>query len=230
MALDIFSNFDENNKNIFSSTILLVWIPIFIISRIKYYNLIPNRNSLIIIWKRIIFKIIARSIARKIGISYSIFLRWRLIVIWINIIGLIPYIFRLTRHLAINLRLALPIWITIILLNISYNIDRYLSHFQPLGSPALLNPFLCLIELVRTLVQPITLAVRITANLRTGHIILALIGRAFASRNLIIIIILIRLGIFYIIFDLGVCIIQTYIFTLLPILYTDNHPTNFCEF
>lgn len=115
------------------------------------------------------------------------------------------------------------------MLNISYNIDRYVSHFQPLGSPTLLNPFLCLIELVRTLVQPITLAVRITANLRTGHIILALMGGAFARSNFILIRILLLVGIFYIIFDLGVCVIQTYIFTLLPILYTDNHPTQFCE-
>nr|YP_002456344.1 ATP synthase F0 subunit 6 [Watersipora subtorquata]ABY55229.1 ATP synthase F0 subunit 6 [Watersipora subtorquata] len=225
MALDIFSNFDENNKNIFSSMILLMWIPIFLTPPLKYFKTTSNRNSFMLMWKSIIFKIISRSMSKSMGMSYSIFLSWSLIVMWMNILGLMPYIFSLTSHLAINLSLALPMWMTIILLNMSYNIDSYVSHFQPLGSPTLLNPFLCLIELVSTLVQPMTLAVRITANLSTGHIMLALMGGAFASSNFMLMSILLLVGIFYIMFDLGVCVIQTYIFTLLPILYTDNHPT-----
>jgi F-type H+-transporting ATPase subunit a len=85
----------------------------------------------------------------------------------------------------------------------------------------MLNPLLCLIELVRNLVRPITLAVRLTANLTTGHILIGLAGTAFNTSSLFILILII--GSFYFLFEMAVCIIQAYIFTLLPTLYTNDY-------
>lgn len=105
-----------------------------------------------------------------------------------------------------------------------YDLGGFLSHLQPIGSPDVLSPFLCLIELVSNLVRPFTLAVRLTANLRTGHILIRLLGlgfikRGFYGRGFILIV-----GLFYFIFEIGVCLIQSYIYTLLPTLYVDEHP------
>ena len=102
-----------------------------------------------------------------------------------------------------------------------------MAHLQPLGSPALLNPFLCLIELVSSLVRPITLSVRLTANLRTGHILIALLGSGFVGGGLMSGVVVLFLGVFYFIFEMGVCFVQSYIFTLLPVLYSDDHPSDF---
>jgi len=93
-----------------------------------------------------------------------------------------------------------------------------LAHLQPVGSPAFLNPFLCVIELVRLIVRPVTLAVRLTANLRTGHILIALLGTGFMSSVSVLV-----GGMFYFMFEMAVCLIQAYIFTLLPTLYSDDH-------
>lgn len=227
MALDIFSNFDDHNKIWFYfSSPLFIWIPLLLVPSIKYWRYVSQQNSLQNRWTSIIYIIVSRTQARKIGMSYSIFIRWTLLVIWLNLTGLVPYVFRMTRHLALNLSLTLPIWVIIVLIRSSFNLNNYLSHFQPIGSPAPLNPFLCLIELVRNLVRPITLAVRLAANLRTGHIMLTLLGTAFTKASLIMLPIILILGTFYTIFEIAICIIQTYIFTLLPTLYTDDHPTN----
>jgi len=102
---------------------------------------------------------------------------------------------------------------------------EFLAHFQPIGSPTLLNPFLSIIELIRNVVRPITLAVRLTANLTTGHILMALLGIAFTGRtNIFIRTIILIIGIFYFMFEIVVCIIQRYIFRLISTLYMDEHP------
>jgi ATP synthase subunit 6 len=105
-----------------------------------------------------------------------------------------------------------------------YDFGSFLAHFQPIGSPAALSPFLCLIELVSRLVRPITLSVRLTANLSTGHILIGLLGLGFVNRGLLVIIFVWFVGLFYFIFEMGVCFVQGYIFTLLPTLYLDEHP------
>lgn len=160
----------------------------------------------------------------KVGGSASVITTLMYILILINLQGLLPYTFRLTRHLAINLGIAFPLWLTVILIRTSYDLGGFLSHLQPLGAPALLRPFLCVIELVRLIVRPLTLTVRLTANLRTGHIIVGLLGVSFRNSFSFISVFILIVGSFYLIFEIAVCIVQSYIFTLLPTLYGDEHP------
>lgn len=145
-------------------------------------------------------------------------------VVFANCFGMIPYVFRATSHLAINLAIALPVWFAIIFMRISYNLSAFLAHLQPSGSPAVLSPFLCLIELVRLIVRPLTLSVRLTANLRTGHILIGLLGVGFINSGLGASLLILFVGVFYTMFEFAVCFIQAYIFTLLPGLYIDEHP------
>lgn len=83
-----------------------------------------------------------------------------------------------------------------------------------------------LIETVRIIVRPITLSVRLVANIRAGHIVLRLIG-IYASSYVFIsgggFLMLLRIQVFYIIFEMGICVIQAYIFCLLLTLYADDH-------
>lgn len=109
-------------------------------------------------------------------------------------------------------------------MSITYDLARFLAHFQPIGSPTLLNPFLCLIELVRIGVRPVTLAVRLTANLSTGHILIGLLGSSFVRVGVVSMFAVCTLGLFYFMFEIGVCLVQAYIYTLLPTLYLDEHP------
>lgn len=227
MALDIFSNFDDHNKvTLATISPLLIWTPLLLLHKLKYWRTTSPYTAFYLTWTGTISNIITRTQARKIGASYSFFVTWRTLILWLNLMGLVPYVFRLTRHLAINLRLALPIWLLLVIISTTFNLNNYLSHFQPIGSPAPLNPFLCIIELIRNLVRPITLAVRLAANLRTGHIIFALLGRAFTRSSFITSAFLLTTGFFYTFFEGAVCIIQTYIFTLLPTLYRDDHPSS----
>ena len=226
MIYDIFSRFDDHNR-VFIDLNYLIWglsltIILFVTqilwSKSSFFIAIVTRAM------AIVEDLVSRTEAKMIGGSSSLFIRLFIILVTLNLIGLVPFVFRLTRHLSINLALSLPTWLAVVLIRRAYRISSFLAHLQPSGSPTLLNPFLCVIELVRLLVRPLTLAVRLTANLRTGHILIALLGTGFISTAPVVSFIILVLGAFYFTFEMAVCCIQAYIFTLLPTLYRDEHP------
>jgi len=151
-----------------------------------------------------------------------------LFLIFINLSGLIPYVFSTTRHLAVSLSLGLPLWLSLIISAIFFNPRSVVAGLLPMGAPAPLNPFLVIIETVRILVRPITLSVRLTANMRAGHIVLTLVGNYLTARffisSIFSILLLISIQVLYTIFEFGISLIQAYIFCLLITLYSDEHP------
>lgn len=150
-----------------------------------------------------------------------------IIIININLIGLLPAVFRYSSHLLFTLRFGLPLWLALIISAIIFNPYRWVASLLPGGAPHWLNPFLVVIETIRISVRFLTLSFRLAANIRAGHIVLTLIGTycaasSFSSIIGFIIIISIQIG--YIMFEIGICIIQSYIFCLLLRLYRDDHP------
>lgn len=230
MLVDIFSSFDDNNQ-VFISLYILVWlfslISILIFAS-SYWVIEPRYNRIIKIFKETASAQIFRSFGLNIAGFINILTALFLFLIFVNLSGLIPYVFSPTRHLAISLSLGLPLWISVIISAIFYNPRSVIAGLLPIGAPAPLNPFLVIIETVRIIVRPITLSVRLTANIRAGHIVLTLIGNYFTTRlfisSIFSIIILGAIQIFYTIFEFGICIIQAYIFCLLITLYSDEHP------
>lgn len=97
-----------------------------------------------------------------------------------------------------------------------------------MGAPAPLNPFLVLIETVSITVRPITLSVRLMANISAGHIVLTLVGNyitgSLFGTRIFSAALLITIQVLYTVFEFGIGVIQAYIFCLLITLYSDEHP------
>ena len=169
-----------------------------------------------------------RSFGINIGGFVNIVTGLFLFLILINIRGLVPYVFRPTRHLAVSLSLGLPLWLTLIVSAVFFNPRSVVAGLLPIGAPAPLNPFLVIIETVRIMVRPITLSVRLTANMRAGHIVLTLIGNyltaSFFISSIFSILLLLSIQVLYTVFEFGIRLIQAYIFCLLITLYSDEHP------
>ena len=103
-----------------------------------------------------------------------------LITAILNLIALNLYSWRNTSHLSFNISLILLTWAPIFLLIISIKKKHFLIHLIPPRTPNLLVPFIFIIELIRFFIRPITLTIRLTANIIAGHIIILL------NRNLIL--------------------------------------------
>lgn len=216
--INIFSIFDPTTSIFLSLNWLRTLLIIFLIPYQFWF--IPPR--LTFIWKFIInylfneFKIL-------INYSYSnliIFIRILLFIFFNNFLGLFPYIFTSSSHINFCLSLSLTFWLRIILYRILNYLTDLFSHLTPQGTPFILIPFIVIIESISLIIRPFTLAIRLTANIIAGHLLLSLLGSSGESiNNLIIILIIIFSQILLFILEISVSLIQAYVFSILSTLY-----------
>lgn len=146
-------------------------------------------------------------------------IRLFLIILLNNLGGLTPYTFTASSHLSFSVRLALVRWISYLIYRIVINPGRFLAHLVPVGTPYVLIPFMVLIELVRNLIRPLTLSVRLAANLVAGHLLITLIRTPVVIRGFLPLILLIRGLCILIVLESAVAFIQAYVFRILRTLY-----------
>nr|AVW86158.1 ATP synthase F0 subunit 6 [Panthalis oerstedi] len=233
MMTDIFSSFDPASCASFTSiSPLLFW-------SLSFTTLSMNQASLWLAQSRISWlhtfpmEMMSAQASRTFGLHLkgfpSILVPLFIMLIISNLFGLLPYVFSTTSHLFMTLAIGFPLWLSLILSGALHNPKSFSAHFLPSGAPDWLNPFLVVIESLSVLFRVITLSFRLTANMSAGHIILGLVGIYSSSAMLSSIstascLLLIQL--FYIVFEVGICLIQAYIFCLLLSLYSDDHPNN----
>ncbi|RKQ70971.1 ATP synthase F0 subcomplex A subunit [Litorimonas taeanensis] len=95
-------------------------------------------------------------------------------ILFANIIGMNPYAFTTTSHLAVTVFLAFFTIALVIIAGIWKNGFKWFKIFAPAGLPLLMYPIIILIEIISFLARPITLSVRLFANMVAGHVILKL--------------------------------------------------------
>ena len=141
-----------------------------------------------------------------------------------NFLGLLPYIFTRSRHLVFTLTLGLPLWLGHNILSWTTQPKECLAHLIPLGTPPILIMFICFIETLRNGIRPLTLSIRLIANITAGHLLFSLlsVGLTFSVLSLKIYLILFMF-LLLIFLELGVRVIQSYVFTLLSSLYIKEH-------
>nr|YP_009974934.1 ATP synthase F0 subunit 6 [Perinereis cultrifera]QNJ33908.1 ATP synthase F0 subunit 6 [Perinereis cultrifera] len=230
MMLDIFSSFDPgvNLINNYLSP-LLFWLMVsasIFIFALSFW-LTPSNISIIF---NSIMKIMNDQGSRTRGLHMKGFnlmiVSLFIIIINTNLIGLLPAVFSFSSHLLFTLSFGLPLWLALIMSAIVFNPTSWIASLLPGGAPHWLNPFLVLIETISISVRPLTLSFRLAANMSAGHIVLTLIGTycaASVTSTLLGLCILFMIQMGYIMFEMGICLIQSYIFCLLLSLYADDH-------
>ncbi|YP_778700.1 ATP synthase F0 subunit 6 (mitochondrion) [Zalophus californianus] len=143
-----------------------------------------------------------------------------------NLLGLLPHSFTPTTQLSMNLGMAIPLWAGTVAMGLRTKTKASLAHFLPQGTPFPLIPMLVIIESISLLIQPMALAVRLTANITAGHLLIHLIGGAtLALINISAITALITFIILTLltVLEFAVALIQAYVFTLLVSLYLHDN-------
>lgn len=136
-----------------------------------------------------------------------------------NAIGLAPYIFTGTRQLVLAASLALPLWLSLSMYGWLNNTSNILAHLIPQGTPTLLIPFIVIIETIRNLIRPLTLAVRLTANIVAGHLLIVLLNSADPVTPLLATPLLFSAKQALLLLEFAVAFIQAYVFSVLVSLY-----------
>jgi F-type H+-transporting ATPase subunit a len=221
MITNLFSVFDPSTT-IFNLS--LNWLRTFIGLLLIPYSfwLLPSRIN--ILWNRILttlykeFKTLLGP-NRQNGSSF-IFISLFSLILFNNFLGLFPYIFTRTSHLTLTLTLALPLWISFIVYGWLNHTQHIFAHLVPQGTPRVLIPFIVCIETIRNVIRPGTLAVRLTANIIAGHLLLTLIGNTGRSLSAFLLTFLIIGQIALLVLESAVAIIQAYVFAVLSTLYS----------
>jgi len=229
MLTDIFSSFDPIINYSFYFNRLRFWaltLSSLLLINSSYW-ITPSRASFLpspII--TIIYTQSSRTAGHNLKGFNNILTPLFLLIITVNLTGLIPYRFSTSSHLIFTIRFGFPLWGALILSSLFYSFKKFTASLLPPGAPDWLNPFLVLVETIRILVRPLTLSFRLAANISAGHIVITLLG-IFLSRALIIlsktILLILPVQTGYIMFEVGICLIQAYIFCLLISLYADDH-------
>nr|YP_009024625.1 ATP synthase F0 subunit 6 [Lamproptera curius]AHN13394.1 ATP synthase F0 subunit 6 [Lamproptera curius] len=223
MMTNLFSIFDPTT-NIFNLS--LNWLSTFIgLMFIPYsFWVIPNRHY--IFWNFILnklhneFKTLLGS--KSFNGSTFIFISLFSFILFNNFLGLFPYIFTSTSHLTISLSISLSLWLSFMIYGWLNNTQHMFIHMIPQGTPNILMPFMVLIETISNIIRPMTLAVRLTANMIAGHLLLTLLSSTGNNMFMFMLLFLILVQILLLILESAVAIIQSYVIAILSTLYSSE--------
>jgi len=149
-------------------------------------------------------------------------------ILFSNLIGLIPYSFTITSHLIVTFTLSLSIFIGVNIICIKRYKAHMLSLFIPANTSFGLALLLVPIEFVSYIFKPISLGVRLFANLMAGHTLLkVIVGFSWSMlllEDLLAVVHVLPLFVLILLvgLELGVAIIQAYVFTILTCIYLND--------
>lgn len=142
-------------------------------------------------------------------------------VLFGNFLGMLPYSFTFTSHLAVTFTLAAFIFIAVTLIAVFKHGIKFFSFFLPDGVPIAMAPLLIPIEIISYLSRPVSLSVRLFANMMAGHTLLKVVAGF-----------VVPLGIFGVVpvaglvavtaLELLISFLQAYIFTILTCIYISD--------
>nr|AGN73939.1 ATP synthase F0 subunit 6 [Aphis glycines]AGW80614.1 ATPase subunit 6 [Aphis glycines] len=153
---------------------------------------------------------------KKIKSPSFLFISLFMFILLNNFFSLFPYIFSSSSHMVFSITLALPFWFFFIMFSVCKNTKNMIAHLIPLNTPIYLAPLMTIIETMSIIIRPMSLSIRLTANLIAGHLLMTLLN----YNSLMIIIILIQM--FMMTFELCVAFIQSYVFSILSSLYSSE--------
>jgi ATP synthase subunit 6 len=202
-----------------------------------FFNFVSSNAKLIpTLWQSIaeslyefIFYNVLSENIKKNGSSYfPIILTIFIYILFCNLLGMIPYSFTVTSHIVITLGLATVAFTGINVIGLSIHGFHFFSLFLPAGAPLALAPLLIPIELVSYSFRVVSLALRLFANMMSGHCLLKILaGFAWtmlsAGGILSVIHVLPLIVIFAIVgLELSIAFLQAYVFSVLLCIYLND--------
>lgn len=212
------------NSYITDSFIIIICVVIMYMVISNVWYIIPNKFQSII---EIVIEHWETVVKENLGSKSEFFLvplsSLFMFILGINLLGFFTYTFPVTTHIFITFGMAFIIWFSVIILGFRKHKTSFFSIFMPSGAPLGLSPLLVLIEIASNISRPIALGMRLAANLTAGHILMAILADfgckllffSYSIANLFPIGIII----FMTTLEIGVLVIQAYVFCLLSMIY-----------
>lgn len=143
-------------------------------------------------------------------------------ILFANLLGMIPFSFTVTSHIVVTFALALVVFLGVTVIGFIRHGAHFLKLFVPDGVPIFLLPLMVVIEVLSYLTRPISLSVRLFANMMAGHTMMQVFGSFVVALGILggwapLAFIVALTGL-----EFGIAVIQAYVFTILTCIYLND--------
>ena len=213
--------------SITNSTIFMAlassFIVLYFLVALSGRRLIPSRLQLS---GEIIYEMISGMLNQNVGESGRKFIplifTLFMFILTCNLFGMIPYGFTVTSHISITFAIAMMVFLLVTLLGLFLHGMRFFSLFLPEGTPWWLAPLMIIIELFAYLARPVSLSLRLAANMVAGHVLLKVVAGFVLSMSIYLKLLPIPFIVILVGFEIFVAVLQAYIFAILSCVYLND--------
>jgi len=143
-------------------------------------------------------------------------------VLFCNMVGMLPYSFTVTSHIIVTFILASLVFVGVTIIGFIKHGIKYLELFVPKGVPVVLLPLIVIIEIISYLSRPVSLSVRLFANMMAGHTMLKVFGGFVISLGLLGGWLPLGFSVALIGLEILVAFLQAYVFAILTCIYLND--------
>jgi F-type H+-transporting ATPase subunit a len=215
-------NLSFTNSSLFMTiSTMLVLLLLFLGTKKK--SLIPSKVQLL---TELSYTFIAKMINDTIGSGAKDFFPFIftlfIFILFCNMVGMLPYSFTVTSHIIITFALASFVFIGVTIIGFIKHGFKYLELFVPKGVPILLLPLIIIIEIISYLSRPVSLSVRLFANMMAGHTMMKVFGGFVISLGLLGGWLPLGFSVALTGLEILVAFLQAYVFAILTCIYLND--------
>lgn len=200
----------------------VILITVFLVMGVRKRSVVPGR------WQSIVelaYDFVANMIRTNVGSDgrayfpfiFSLFM----FILFGNMLGMLPYSFTFTSHLAVTLGMAMVVFIGTTIIAFMKHGFHFFSFFLPHGTPWYVAPLLVPIEILSYFTRPVSLSLRLFANMTAGHTLLKVFGGFIVAMGVVGVIpaaaVVALTGL-----ELVVAFLQAYVFAILSCIYLND--------
>ena len=198
-------------------------ISIFLLLGTKDKKIIPGKFQLLSeILYNFISKMISDTAGKKAKPYFPFIFSLFIFVLFCNMVGMLPYSFTVTSHIIVTLAFAMFIFIGVTILGFVIHGFKYLKIFVPSGVPVVLLPIIMIIEIISYLSRPVSLSVRLFANMMAGHTMLKVFGGFVISLGILGGWLPLSFSVALTGLEILVAFLQAYVFAILTCIYLND--------
>ncbi len=210
------------NASLFMLVSTLIIISIFFAGT-RRKTIIPSKIQLLTeISYTFVFKMISDTIGSKGKPYFPFIFSLFMFILFCNMLGMLPYAFTVTSHIIVTFALAATIFIGVTVIGFIKHGLRYLKLFVPSGVPLVLLPFIVIIEIISYLSRPVSLSVRLFANMMAGHTMLKVFGGFVISLGVLGGLLPLSFTVALTGLEILIAFLQAYVFAILTCIYLND--------
>jgi F-type H+-transporting ATPase subunit a len=189
----------------------------------KKNSLLPNKIQLLAeLSYTFVSKMISDTAGSKAKPYFAFIFSLFMFVLFCNMFGMIPYTFTVTSHIIVTFVLASFIFIGVTVIGFIKHGFGYLKSFVPSGVPAVLLPLIVVIEIISYLSRPVSLSVRLFANMMAGHTMMKVFGGFVISLGIVGGWLPLSFSVALTGLEILVAFLQAYVFAILTCIYLND--------